>query len=115
MSIKIENQSKIVSDEVAKQLEEKLNDNKNEILKEIKLRKGETNVRQLSDQDFKQAIYRYMNDSLNGMNLMIQTLLDINLILLEGLSLNKKKRVMELLDGVKKQESKPNEEVKKAS
>jgi hypothetical protein len=114
--MKIDNQSTIVSDEAVKELEKRLNDNKNEILKEITLRKGETDVRQLSETDFKQAIYRYMNDSLNGMNLMIQTLLDINIVLLEGLSANKKKRVMEMLDGVKKQEAKSNgEETKKSS
>jgi hypothetical protein len=106
--MKIENHSKIVSDEVAKQIEDKLNDNQNEILKEVRLRKGETDVRQLSEADFKQAIYRYMNDSLNGMNLMIQTLLDINLILMEGLSANKKKRVMAMLDGINKKENKTN-------
>ena len=111
--MKIENHSKIVSDEVAKQIEDKLNDNQNEILKEVRLRKGETDVRQLSEADFKQAIYRYMNDSLNGMNLMIQTLLDINLILMEGLSSNKKKRVIAMLDGINKKENKTNgEEVK---
>jgi hypothetical protein len=108
--MKIENHSKIVSDEVAKQIEDKLNDNQNEILKEVRLRKGETDVRQLSEADFKQAIYRYMNDSLNGMNLMIQTLLDINLILMEGLSANKKKRVMAMLDGINKKENKNNGE-----
>jgi hypothetical protein len=111
--MKIENHSKIVSDEVAKQIEDKLNDNQNEILKEVRLRKGETDVRQLSEAEFKQAIYRYMNDSLNGMNLMIQTLLDINLILMEGLSSNKKKRVIAMLDGINKKENKTNgEEVK---
>jgi hypothetical protein len=111
--MKIENHSKIVSDEVAKQIEDKLNDNQNEILKEVRLRKGETDVRQLSEAEFKQAIYRYMNDSLNGMNLMIQTLLDINLILMEGLSANKKKRVIAMLDGINKKENKTNgEEVK---
>jgi hypothetical protein len=111
--MKIENQSKIVSDEVVKELEARLNDNHNEVLKEIKLRKGETDVRELSDKEFKQAIYRFMNDSLNGMNVMIQTVLDINLILLEGLSANKKKKVMAMLDGVKKQEAKPNGEENK--
>jgi len=114
--MKIDNQSTIVSDEAVKELEKRLNDNKNEVLTEVKLRKGETDVRELSDKDFKQAIYRYMNDNLNGLNLMIQTLLDINIILLEGLSTNKKKRVMEMLDGVKKQEAKTNgEEIKKSS
>jgi hypothetical protein len=108
--MKIENHSKIVSDEVAKQIEDKLNDNQNEILKEVRLRKGETDVRQLSEAEFKQAIYRYMNDSLNGMNLMIQTLLDINLILMEGLSSNKKKRVIAMLDGINKKENKTNGE-----
>lgn len=114
--MKIENHSKIVSDEAVKKLEEHFNDNKNEVLKEILLRKGETDVRQLGEADFKQAIYRYMNDSLNGMNLMIQTLLDINIVLLEGLSANKRKKVMEALDGLKKQEAKTNgEEAKKSS
>jgi hypothetical protein len=108
--MKIENHSKIVSDEAVKKLEEHFNDNKNEVLKEITLRKGETDIRQLSEAEFRQAIYRYMNDSLNGMNLMIQTVLDINLILLESLSNNKKKKVMEILDGFKKPQPKPKEE-----
>lgn len=109
MAIKIENNSTRVSEETAKELEKRLNEGKpNEVLTEVKLRAGETDVRQLSDAEFKQAMYRFMNDSLNAYNLLITTLLDINLILLESLSHNKKEKIVKLLDGIKKQEAKQN-------
>lgn len=97
--MKIENHSKIVSDEAVKKLEEHFADNKNEKLKEISLRKGEVDVRELSDSEFKQVVYRWMNDMLTLANLQAQTLNDLEIILLETLSHNKKKRVAELLDG----------------
>ncbi len=109
MAITIENNSTRVSEETVKELEKRLNEVKpNEVLKEVKLRAGETDVRQLSDADFKQALYRFMNDSLNAYNLLINTLLDINLIMLESLSHNKKEKIVKLLDGIKKQEAKQN-------
>jgi hypothetical protein len=49
-----------------------------------------------------------MNDTLNAYNLMINTMLDINLIMLESLSHNKKEKIVKLLDGIKKQEAKTN-------
>ena len=85
-------------DEVKKQLETKPND----VLQEIKLRIGEVDVRQLSEVDKWQLQYRFMNDQLNAYNLMIQTLLDMNLVLIESLPLHKKKEVLEKLDGIKK-------------
>jgi hypothetical protein len=109
MAITIENNSTRVSEDTVKELEKRLNDVKpNEILKEVKLRAGETDVKQLSDAEFKQAMYRFMNDTLNAYNLIINTMLDINLIMLESLSHNKKEKIVKLLDGIKKQEAKPN-------
>lgn len=109
MAITIENNSTRVSEETVKELEKRLNEVKpNEVLKEVKLRVGETDVRQLGEADFKQAVYRFMNDSLNAYNLLINTLLDINLIMLESLSQNKKEKIVKLLDGIKKQEAKKN-------
>ncbi len=101
MAIKIENNSKSVSDEAVANLEKELNQ-PNEILTEIKLRPGEVDVRELSDKDFKQACYRFMNDTLNALNLQNQTLLDINLIIFESLSANKKQKVANILNGIKK-------------
>jgi hypothetical protein len=109
MAITIENNSTKVSEETVKELEKRLNEVKaNEVLKEVKLRAGETDVKQLSDAEFKQAMYRFMNDTLNAYNLMINTMLDINLIMLESLSHNKKEKIVKLLDGIKKQEAKTN-------
>lgn len=105
MSIKIQNNSKTVSDEAVAKLQEELN-RTNEVLKEIRLRPGEVDVRELSDQDFKQACYRFMNDTLNALNLQNQTQLDINIILLESLSAKKKQKVADALNGLQKAKDK---------
>lgn len=99
--MEIINNSTRVSDETIKELKGRLEGKPAEVLTELKLRPGETDIRQLSDADFKQATYRFMNDTLNAYNLMIHTLLDIEIILLESLSENKKAKVKEKLDGIK--------------
>jgi len=101
MSIKIKNASKTVSDEAVAKLEKELN-KPNEVLTEIKLRPQEVDVRQLSDADFKQATYRFMNDMLNAVNMISQTLVDLEIIVLESLSANKKQKAIDAINGVDK-------------
>lgn len=98
--MQIDNQSKIVSEETIEELNKRLNP-ANEVLKELKLRAGETDVRELSDADFKQAQYRFMNDTLTALNYIVTTLADISVILIESQSEYKKKHIREVLDGDK--------------
>jgi hypothetical protein len=101
MSIKIEKASTAVSDEAVANLEKELNKT-NEVLTEIKLRPQEVDVRELPDKDFKQATYRFMNDTLNALNMISQTLVDLEIIVLESLSANKKQKAIDALNGVEK-------------
>lgn len=101
MSIKLENHSTAVSDEAVANLEKALNKT-NEILTEIKLRPQEVDVRELPEKDFKQATYRFMNDMLNAVNMISQTLVDLEIIVLESLSANKKQKAIDAINGVEK-------------
>jgi len=98
--MEIINNSTRLSDEQFQELKKRMAEKLNEVLTELKLRPGETDIRQLSDADFKQAVYRYMNDTLNAYNLMIHTLLDIEIVLLESLPEGKKKYVKDKLDKI---------------
>jgi len=100
--MEIENHSTRVSDKDFEAIKEQLGAKGNEVLDKLTLRDGEVDVRQLSEKEHWQIQYRFMNDQLNAYNLMIQTLLDMNLILLESLSESKKKKVIDKLDGIKK-------------
>ena len=107
--MEIKNESKLVSDEAVKKAVEKL-EGINEVLKEIKLRKGEVDVRELSPKDVIQAQYRFMNDMLTIGNYMVQSLSDITIVLLESLSQNKKKKVLDALNGTGKKSEQPKQE-----
>jgi hypothetical protein len=107
--MEIKNESTRVSDEAVEKAVEKL-EGINEVLKEIKLRKGEVDVRELSPKDVIQAQYRFMNDMLTIGNYMVQSLSDITIVLLESLSQNKKKKVLDALNGTGKKTEQPKEE-----
>ncbi len=109
--MEIKNESSRVSDEAVEKAVEKL-EGVNEILKEIKLRKGEVDVRELSPKDLIQAQYRFMNDMLTLGNYMVQSLSDITIVLLESLSQNKKKKVLDALNGTGKKQEQPKQETK---
>lgn len=109
--MEIKNESSRVSDEAVEKAVEKL-EGVNEILKEIKLRKGEVDVRELSQKDLIQAQYRFMNDMLTLGNYMVQSLSDITIVLLESLSQNKKKKVLDALNGTGKKQEQPKQETK---
>jgi hypothetical protein len=109
--MEIKNESSRVSDEAVEKAVEKL-EVANEILKEIKLRKGEVDVRELSPKDLIQAQYRFMNDMLTLGNYMVQSLSDITIVLLESLSQNKKKKVLDALNGTGKKQEQPKQETK---
>lgn len=100
--MEIVNESTRLSPEQFEELKKKLEEKPNEVITDIKLRVGETDVRHITEQDKWQIQYRFMNDQLNAYNVMIQTLLDMNIILIESLPVHKKKEVLEKLDGIKK-------------
>ena len=98
--MELENKSTRISDEAVKKANEELKaqEQKHDVLHEVNLRPQEVDARQLSDSEFKQVQYRFMNDTLTFMNYITTILNDIEIILLERETPYKKERLMKALN-----------------